>query len=245
MKNLNILSCFALLFILGCQNINSQSAQNEITPIKSSEVTINFDLKPGDLLFQDSDCGSFCDAIEKVTFGVNGGKFSHVGMVVRNDSTGQLVVLEAISEGVVETNFDSFFDRSYDENDQPKVVVGRIKPEFEYLVKPAIKEGKSLIGKPYDEYFDINNDAYYCSELIYQSFKKANNGQAIFQLRPMTYIDPSTEKTFDIWVDYFKELGYPIPEKKPGLNPGGMSKSIYLDIVHVFGKPTGWRAQNN
>ena len=82
-----------------------------------------FNLKEGDILFQDSDCGPFCESIEKVTFGYKGSKFSHVGMVIYNDSS-ELIVIEAISEGVVKTSLHDFLNRSFDAKNNPKVVVG-------------------------------------------------------------------------------------------------------------------------
>ena len=195
-----------------------------------------FHLKEGDLLFQDSDCGPFCEAVEKVTFGINNAKFSHIGLVVKNQK-GDLVVLEAISKGVIETPIDSFLNRSFDAENNPKVVVGRLKPHYSYLVEAAVNSAFGRIGKPYDEIFDLQNDKYYCSELIYFAFKEANNDQALFQLQPMTFNDPDTQKPFPVWVVYYKNLGEPIPEGQPGLNPGGISRSIYLDIVYYYGKP--------
>ena len=56
----------------------------------------------------------------------------------------------------------------------------------------------------------------------------------------MTYNDPDTKEIFPIWKDYFQELNVPVPEGQPGLNPGGMSKSDYIDIVHFYGKPQGY-----
>jgi hypothetical protein len=53
----------------------------------------------------------------------------------------------------------------------------------------------------------------------------------------MTFIDPATGKFFPAWVDYYAELGIPIPEGKPGLNPGGMSREDCVQIVHSFGRP--------
>ncbi len=53
----------------------------------------------------------------------------------------------------------------------------------------------------------------------------------------MTFNDPDTQEPFPIWVEYYKKLGEPIPEGEPGLNPGGISRSIYIDIVHYYGKP--------
>ncbi len=195
-----------------------------------------FQLKEGDLLFQDSDCGPFCDAIEKVTFGIDNAKFSHIGLVVK-DQNGTLVVLEAISKGVILTSLDSFLNRSFDDENNPKVVVGRLKPEYNHLVDAAVEAATQQLGKPYDDIFDIQNDKYYCSELIYLAFKEANKDQPVFQLQPMTFNDPDTEQAFAIWVDYYEKLGEPIPEGQPGLNPGGISRSNFIEIVHYFGKP--------
>ena len=202
-------------------------------------VNNSFPLQEGDLLFQDSDCGPFCDAIEKVTHGVNGAKLSHVGMVIQGGNN-RLVVLEAITKGVVETPVDTFLNRSFDEAGNPKVLVGRLKPNQQSLIQPAIKIALQHRGKSYDEVFDLNNDQYYCSELIYFAFKEANDGTPVFQLRAMTYKDPDTRETFPIWSEYFQNLGKPIPEGQPGLNPGSMSRSLYLDIVHAYGKPQGY-----
>ncbi len=80
-----------------------------------------------------------------------------------------------------------------------------------------------------------------CSELIYESFKMANENRPIFQLQKMTYKDPETNSTFPIWEDYFHKLDVPIPEGELGLNPGGMSKSSFIDIVHFYGKPEGYQ----
>ena len=168
------------------------------TQVKDTYKFRNFDLKVGDLLFQDSDCGPFCDAIEKVTFGVDGCKFSHVGIFTRDGLEGRPLVLEAIGRGVVATPIDSFFMRSYDSDGKSKVVVGRMKTEFQPLIPAAITHALSLRGKPYDDGFDIENDKYYCSELIYNSFRAANNGKPIFTLFPMTYKDPATNATFPI-----------------------------------------------
>ncbi len=229
-----------LLFLINhaCQS-GVKEQPDSLTSTKISLDYLQFELKPGDLLFQDSDCGPFCESIEKVTSGIYGSKFSHVGIVV-TESKGEFLVLEAITDGVVETPLDSFFMRSFDENDNSKVVVGRMKKEHEHLIPEAIEFAKTKLGIAYDEVFDISNDKYYCSELIYDAFKYANHDEPIFQLQKMTYVDPETNSTFPIWIDYFQKLNVPIPEGQPGLNPGGMSMSKYLDIVHFYGKPEGY-----
>ena len=153
---------------------------------------------------------------------------------------GKYVILEAVTEGVVETALDSFFVRSFDENNNSKVVVGRMKNEHKHLIPNAIEFAKTKLGLAYDEVFDINNNKYYCSELIYDAFKFANNDEPIFQLQKMTYKDPETNELFPIWEEYFKKLKVAVPEGEPGLNPGGMSLSNYIDIVHFYGKPEGY-----
>jgi len=203
----------------------------------------NFVLQPGDLLFQDLDCGPFCDAIEKVTTGYHGANFSHVGIVAR-DNNSNFVVIESLPDGVVATPLQSFLDRSLDANHQPKVVVGRLKQKYHNLIPFALNEVFALKGKPYDEVFAINNDAYYCSELIYEIFLRANNGKPIFKLQPMTFKNPDKGDTFPAWKEYFSELDIPIPESKPGINPGSISRSPVLTIVHAYGIPSGWEKRD-
>ncbi len=202
-----------------------------------SEGNRNFALQPGDLLFQDSDLGPLCDAIEKVTTGFQGANFSHVGIVAKDDS-GNLVVIEAVSKGVVVTPLRTFFGRSFDARHQPKVVVGRLKMPYRHLIPSALKEGLALKGKPYGKVFAIDNEAYYCSELIYEIFLRANANKPVFKLQPMTYKDPDTGEMLTAWEDYFSKLGVSIPEGKPGINPGGISCSRLLTIIYAYGNPS-------
>ena len=197
-----------------------------------------FVLQEGDLLFQDLDCGPICDAIEKVTIGYHGANFSHVGIIAKDDDN--LIVIEASSNGVQATQLKNFLNRSFDANHQPKVVVGRLKHPFRHLIPFALKQAAALKGKPYDKEFVINNEAYYCSELIYEIFLRANNNRPVFKLQPMTFKDPDTKTAFPAWQEYFSKLGTPIPEGQPGINPGSISRSPLLTIIYAYGTPSGW-----
>ncbi len=197
----------------------------------------SFALHPGDLLFQDLDCGALCDAIEKVTTGFGGANFSHVGIVAKNDG-GNFIVIEAVSSGVKVTPLQTFLDRSFDANHRPKVVVGRLKEPHCRLIPSALKEALALTAKPYDKAFAVDNEAYYCSELIYEIFLRANDNSPVFLLQPMTFKNPDTGETLAAWEEYFSGLGVSIPEGQPGINPGGISRSPVLSMVYAYGTPS-------
>jgi uncharacterized protein YycO len=196
-------------------------------------------VQPGDLLFQDLDCGPLCDAIETVTQGVDGAHFSHLGMVARAGAEG-IVVIEAVSAGVVETPLKEFLGRSADAHGRPKVLVGRLREPYRALIPKAATAADQFLGKPYDDIYVIDDTAFYCSELVYEAFRRANDGAPVFSLEPMTFIDPATGRTFPAWADYYAKLEHAIPEGEPGLNPGGISRSPKVEIVHAYGRPAGW-----
>lgn len=193
----------------------------------------DFKIKEGDLLFQNLDCGPICDAIEEVTYGIDSAKFSHIGLVV--NIAGKLKVLEAISNGVVITTITDFSSRSSDEEGNPKIWVGRLKPEYNSIIDNVSTAVPEVIGMEYDNEFLYDNDKYYCSELIYDLFKKANNGVPFFQLEPMTFKSISTGEMLPVWVDYYMSLGIGIPQDSLGINPAGISRSEKIDIVYIMG----------
>ena len=195
--------------------------------------TKNFKLQEGDLLFQDLDSSPLCDAIELVTPGYNSANFSHIGLVVLDNDT--LKVLEAIPPKVMITNLDDFINRSFDKNGNPKVIVGRLKKEFTNSISNAVSYSKSKLDITYDEVFLINNETYYCSELIYEAFLN----DSIFELKPMTFLHPKTKDTLKVWKEYYSDLNTNIPEGNPGINPGIMSLSNKIEIVHIYGIPSG------
>jgi uncharacterized protein YycO len=194
-----------------------------------SVQTDKSELQEGDILFQDLDCGDLCDAIEAVTEGVNGRDFSHCAIVVEIKDT--LKVIEAIGDAVQINSLVDFYARSG--NRTEKIAVGRLKEEYRPLINKASEFSIAQVGAAYDEVYIIYNNSWYCSELIYESFRRANDGQDFFSLEPMTFKNPESEDFFPAWVDYYAELGEEIPEGEPGLNPGSISRSDKIEIIQI------------
>tara|TARA_B100001142_G_scaffold329907_1_gene395030 strand:+ start:3999 stop:4697 length:699 start_codon:yes stop_codon:yes gene_type:complete len=207
----------------------------------------DFQLQVGDFLFQDLDSSPLCDAIELVTPGYKNGNFSHVGIVIELGDPycinsnylfkDNIKVLEAIPNKVTTTRLDSFLNRSFDNNNNPKVIVGRIKKQYQYDINGAISFLKRKIGEKYDNAFLINNNMYYCSELIYEAFLN----DSLFELQPMNFLNPGTKDTLDTWKRHYSELAIEIPQNKLGINPGIMSLSDKIEIVHLYGIPEGMK----
>jgi len=212
MKQGFLLLPILLFFLSSCQNEKKQ-----------------VELQAGDLLFQNLDCGDLCEAIETVTEGVDGKDFSHCAMVIEHE--GELKVIEAIGSGVQITSIEDFYVRSGDSLETRNITVGRMKDASQDLIEGASNFALSKLGEPYDQVYLLDNGAWYCSELIYESFKAANQGKEVFQLAPMTFKNPQTEEYFPAWLEYYQELGVPIPEGEAGLNPGSISRSNHLKIL--------------
>lgn len=185
----------------------------------------------GDLLFQEGYSGDFEEAIRTVTPSYQGHQFSHVGTLCFLN--GEPMVIEAISKGVVYTELNSFLQRDCDANGRPRVMVLRLKQHLVHVIPHAIKHMHQLVGKPYNSTFNLNNDEYYCSEIIYKCFLQPD-GKPIFSLYPMTFKHPQSGETFEKWEAYFENLKAPIPEGELGLNPGGLANEEVLELAYSF-----------
>ncbi len=193
----------------------------------------NEDFQEGDLLFQNLNCGELCDAIEAVTDGVYDREFSHCAMVIDINDT--LKVIEAIGTKVQVNSLQNFFSRSGDTSTIQNITVGRVKHQYENLIPEVISNAKQLVGQPYDNEFLLDNGKWYCSELIYEIFKEANN-KDFFELKAMTFKAPETNTFFPVWVSYYKDLNKEIPEGQPGINPGLISRSDKIKIIEINSK---------
>lgn len=195
--------------------------------VSCSPNTNKSSIRQGDILFQEGHCGDFCQAIKDVTVGYQGKMFTHNGLVVQEEDS--LFVVEAVFAGVVKTPLKDFLNRHVDEAGKPRAMIGRLKPEFQYCIPRAVSFVNSRLGKTYDKAFDFNNDAYYCSELLYFAFVDSI-GNPLFTPEPMTFKSPKSDSISALWKNYFKELDLAIPEGELGINPGLMSRSKIVEM---------------
>lgn len=192
-----------------------------------------FELRNGDLIFQESCQSDMGNAIKDVTKSIGEYRFTHVGIVFI-DSKDSVYVLEATHPKVALTPLQEYLYPSNEKDCYPKSVVGRLKSEYQKLIPHALDIGFTFIGKDYDDGFILDNDKYYCSELVYEILKQANNGSEVFPLNVMTFKSPDTNEFTENWVQYYKKLKMPIPEGEPGINPGAMSRSEVIDIIYYY-----------
>jgi len=237
MKNCFSITLCAIVLFFACQS-KSQNPKVKDGNKRIVNVSIKLprpeikDLRIGDLLFQDIDCGSPCDAIETVTQGFAASNLSHVA-IITSINNNEVWVTEAIGEKVEMNTLETFLKRS------KKVFVGRLKSEHRHKINDAISYiNEVLLNKPYDNFYLMNNGSYYCSEIIYEGFKKTAKGKDLFSLMPMTFKDPKTNAYFDYWRKHYAKIKQSIPEGEPGLNPGGMSRAACLDIIYAYEMPS-------
>lgn len=192
-----------------------------------------FTPRPGDIIFQESGISQTENSIREVTSGIDGYNFTHVGIAF-TDGEGNISVLEAAPPKVTITRLEEYLYPDGKANPHPISVVGRLRPKYRHLIPAAIEEGKKLVGADYDHAYVLGDDKYYCSEYIYEILRRANEGKEVFPLNIMTFKSPGTDKVTDGWIKHFENLGVPVPEGEQGINPGAMSVSDVIEIVHRY-----------
>ena len=182
--------------------------------LDNSTLHPRYTLQTGDLLFLNTNKSDMEQSITAST-----GEYTHVALVER-DSADDVWIIEALpKKGVRRISF-SQYEREY----SIRFFMGSFdtyRLTVPFNTAAVIARAKSLIGKPYDNAFLPDNDAYYCSELIEVAF------DGLFPSKPMNWRD-SDGNLPEYWKKHFKKLGIPVPEGVPGTNPTDLSKSPLL-----------------
>lgn len=161
------------------------------------------DYRPGDLIFIKIPT-SFGRAVEELT----AADVSHVGIVAAHDS-GHLTVVHALGK-VQEEPLERFLERG-----KGHFAVSRYTFRSAEDVTAFITAARSFLGWPYDHHFLIDNQAIYCSELVYRAFLDGL-GLTPVPLTPMHFGKPGT----DAYRVMERITGGRIPEGEPGCSPG-------------------------
>lgn len=190
-----------------------------------------FTLCNGDLLFQVGADSPMRDAIREATAEGHAVPFTHAAVVEVTD--GRVSVIEATGDGGVRrTTLPEFLGRSAEIDGHPVAAVFRLRnyAATETEIAAAVQRAAGFIGQPYDYSFLPDNGRMYCSELLYESYRR-DDGTPIFTARPMNFRAADGSMP-DFWVGLFARLGEEIPEGIPGTNPADMAAEDCL--IKVF-----------
>lgn len=186
----------------------------------------SIELQSGDLIFVSADTISntakMSKAINDVTRLGLKTNYSHVA-IVQVEKSGISVIHAAPERGVVKEPLDDFLERK----PSRPMFVYRIKSPYHASIKKALLYANNFLGKPYDHAFLMADSSQYCSGMIYRIFEETK----LFELQPMTFINPDDGQFHTYWIDYFNQLGVAIPEGHPGCNPNGLASSDALDLI--------------
>lgn len=205
-----IFTIFAVLFIV-----------NSIISCRSLNVS---GLKNGDLLFVTAKDSGLSGAINNVTQKQKNASFDHIG-ILEIDGSDLYVLHAAPKVGSQKQLLKDFLKDQA--NEGQSVVVYRLKPQYQNAVPSAIEKANSMLGKPYNFNYILDENAYYCSDFIERAFRSDH----IFALEPMTFIDPKTGKTNTFWEDFYQKKNLKVPEGEPGCNPNGLAGSDKLERI--------------
>lgn len=174
-------------------------------------------LQTGDLLFLNENKSAMEKAITAST-----GEYTHVALVERDSADDVWVIEASPKKGVQRIPYSQFERENILGFFGGNIDIYRLTVPFDTAA--VIARAKKLVGKPYDNAFLPDNDAYYCSELIEVAF------DGIFPSKPMNWRDAEGNLP-EYWIKHFEELGVPVPEGVPGTNPTDMSRSQLLKML--------------
>lgn len=184
-------------------------------------------LRTGDLLFMVSEKSAMTGAIVAATGKDSLLSFSHVGIFC--GTQGADSVLEASTErGVAITSLQEFLDRAARTGGKPAVIAMRLKDTTG--VAAAVERASTHLGLPYDYSFLPDNGQFYCSELVWESYRTPDSTHR-FAAQPMNF--RAADGTMPLfWTELFGQLGEPIPQGVPGTNPNDMARDGNLKEVY-------------
>lgn len=205
MKNIFILLVF-VGFLFSC------SSQNGIDYNK---------LQTGDLIFVEAKQKDLSGAINRVTQKSEVENFDHVG-IIEITSDGIFVLHASTKLGSNKQSLKDFYKENLKKHQN--MVVYRLKKDYQKSIRPAIIKANSMLGKPYNWSYILNEESYYCSDFIERIFRE----DGVFEHITMNFINPKTHQIDDFWVQFYRKLEMDVPQDQPGTNPNQLASSKKL-----------------
>ncbi|MGU3376167.1 YiiX/YebB-like N1pC/P60 family cysteine hydrolase [Chryseobacterium sp. M5A1_1a] len=181
-------------------------------------------LKNGDLLFVTAKETGLSGAINNVTQKQKIASFDHIGILAKEGR--RMYVLHAAPKGGSQKQDLKEFIKDQKDDGQ-NVIVYRLKSTYQKAIPAAIEKAHSMLGKPYNFNYILDENSYYCSDFIERAFR----ADQVFKLEPMTFIDPKTGKINVFWEEFYGKKNLKVPEGEPGCNPNGLAGSEKLERV--------------
>ena len=190
--------------------------------------------RSGDLVFvglpQEATSGqdTMDGAIAAATGDGNRLNLIHVAILEVDEADSLWIIDVTLKHEVKRDSLKNLFrDFTRHDGSLPEMLVMRLKDTTG--VSGYLQKAKSFIGQPYDYEFMPDNGAMYCSELVYESYVRAD-GTHIFPAAPMNFKNAEGEFA-PYWVRLFDRLQLPIPQDVMGTNPQAMYNSEALRPV--------------
>lgn len=174
------------------------------------------DLKTGDIIFHTSQSAQSI-AVQKATQS----PYSHMGMVVFRK--GQPWVLEAI-QPVKYTPLDAWINRGVN---QHYVVKRYEKPLSIQQQLRLVNSAEKYLGKDYDLYFAWDDEAIYCSEIVWKAYEEALG----VQLAPLQKLKQFNLTDVRVRALMKKRYGAEIPLNETVISPYAIFQSKFLQSV--------------
>lgn len=209
---------FLLLFSLimnSCTQTKTLS-EKEIISLKN--------IKNGDLIFVGAQTEELSGAISRVTKISDKTNFDHVGLIEKTSDS--IFVLHAAPMGGSRREEVHHFYTSQTEK-KNKIVIYRLQKEYQSTIPNAITKAKTMLGKPYNWLYILNNDELYCSDFVERAFRN----DEVFELIPMNFKNKETGIIDDFWIDFYKKKGKEVPQDEPGTNPNQLASSEKLTRI--------------
>lgn len=212
---ISLSACFVV--VLSIIALNAELKKKIHKKVVAKTATAD-SLKNGDLIFQTNVKGQG-RAIQLATKS----KYTHIGIVFWvND---EWMVYEA-TQPVRMISLKQFIE----EGDSQKYVIKRHQKSDSILNTTNLAMMKHYLneqlGKPYDPFFNWDDEAIYCSELVYKCYDKI--GVQIGELKPLS--------SFDLTHPIVKSIlrqryGNQIPKDEKMISPGSMFDAPELNKV--------------